>query len=108
MITLLTILLYLSGFIFILAVMLLAPKWWIGFGIGGAAGSNEYGSKKSIEGTIKKIAFISIAIFLVVVIVYPYVNNKNSNSISNTKVLDNIKSNWENITVDSIWSGNSQ
>lgn len=90
MITFLTILLLTSGTIFIIAVMLLAPKWWIGFGIGGAAGSNEYWSKKSIEGTIKKIAFIAIAIFLIVVIIYPYMNKSTSNTTGNsTTVIEN-------------------
>lgn len=82
--TILSILLFTSGVVFITAVMLLAPKWGIGFGIGGAAWSNEYGSKKSIEGSIKKVAFISIIIFIATVIVYPYAveNNTNKNSVN--------------------------
>jgi len=111
MITLLTILLFTSGTIFIIAVMLLAPKWWIGFGIGGAAWSNEYWSKKSIEGTLKNIAFISIAIFLTIVIIYPYMNKNNSNNTEKTTtVLDNVQTEWawEWLIIESIGSWDSQ
>lgn len=52
----------------------MSPKGWIGFGIGGAgASSNEYGSKKSVETSLKKAALISWIIFGVVALFLPYV-----------------------------------
>lgn len=43
-------------------------------GIGGAsAGGNEYGSKKTMEGKLKKIALISGILFVIVVTFLPYV-----------------------------------
>jgi hypothetical protein len=43
-------------------------------GIGGAsAGGNEYGSKKTMEGKLKKIALISGILFVIIVLFLPYV-----------------------------------
>jgi protein translocase SecG subunit len=74
MVTLVFIIMVLSGIIFILSVLLMAPKGGLGFGVGGMATSNEYGSKKSLEGTLKKSAFISIVIFTICALIYPYLN----------------------------------
>ena len=41
-------------------------------GIGGASGVGDYGSKKSVEGTLKKTAIVSLAIFMATVILLPY------------------------------------
>jgi protein translocase SecG subunit len=62
-----------SGIIFIGSVLLMNPKGGLGFGISGIGGINEYGSKKSIETTLKKAAIISSVIFLLAVLFYPYV-----------------------------------
>ncbi len=72
--TLLVVLLILSWIAFVVSVMLMSPKWGLGFGIGGAsASSNEYGSKKSIETSLKKVALISGIIFGTIVLFLPYV-----------------------------------
>ena len=66
-------LLFLSGIIFVISVMLMSPKGGLGLGIGGASGTNEYGSKKSIESTLKKVALVTGIIFVAVVLYLPYV-----------------------------------
>jgi hypothetical protein len=71
--TLLIIILILSGIVFIWSALLMSPKWWIGMGIWWVWwGGNEYGSKKSLEWKVKKIATISIAIFIVAALLLPY------------------------------------
>jgi len=77
MATLVLIIMILSGILFIGSVLLMTPKWGIGFGIGGMATSNEYGSKKSIENTLKKSALVNIIIFTACAMVYPYLNKAN-------------------------------
>ena len=77
MATLVLIVMILSGILFIGSVLLMTPKWGIGFGIGGMATSNEYGSKKSIENTLKKSALINIIVFTACAMVYPYLNKAN-------------------------------
>jgi protein translocase SecG subunit len=73
--TLLTLLLILSGIVFVIAVMLMSPKGGLGLGIGGSASSsNEYGSKKSIEHTLKRTALIAGIIFCVTALFLPYSN----------------------------------
>ena len=60
--------------IFMVSVLLMSPKGWIGLWIGGAsAGWNEYWSKKSIEGKLKLIALISAILFVGVCIFLPFV-----------------------------------
>ncbi len=71
--TILVIVMIISGIIFMLSVLLMNPKGGLGFGIGWLGGVNEYGSKKSIETTLKKTAIISIVIFIITVLIYPYV-----------------------------------
>jgi len=64
-----------AGIVAVVSILLMSPKGWLGFGIGGAAaGSNEYGSKKSIEFTLKRVALISALIFIVVVVAFPLIN----------------------------------
>lgn len=77
MATLVLIIMLLSGIVFIGSVLLMTPKGGIGFGIGGMATSNEYGSKKSIENTLKRSALVSIVIFTLCAMVYPYLNKAN-------------------------------
>ncbi len=76
MTSLLLTIIILSGFMFILSVMLMAPKGGLGFGVGGMSTSNEYGSKKSLEWTLKKSAILSIVVFTVCAMLYPYANRK--------------------------------
>ncbi|HKL44259.1 MAG TPA: preprotein translocase subunit SecG [Candidatus Absconditabacterales bacterium] len=71
---LLIILLILSGIIFVGSVLLMSPKGGLGAAIGGMGGSDEYGSKKSMEGKLKKVAIVSISIFVVTALILPYVN----------------------------------
>lgn len=71
--TAIIIVLVITGAIFVGSVMLMTPKWWLGAGIAGIWGSNEYGSKKSVESTLKKIAVITAIIFTLCVIFLPYV-----------------------------------
>ena len=72
--TLLIILMLVSGISFIVSVLLMSPKGGgLGMGIGGASGgANEYGSKKTIEGKLKKIALITISIFVLTVLFLPF------------------------------------
>lgn len=56
-----------------ICVLLMSPKGWLGFGIGGAGGSNEYGSKKSIEYTLKKVATVTAIAFVIVAVAIPLV-----------------------------------
>lgn len=66
--------LILSGIIAAGSIMLMAPKWWLGVIGGMISWSNEYWSKKSLESTLKKVAIVASIIFVIVCIIYPYVN----------------------------------
>jgi len=71
--TLLTVLLIAFGIVFVISVMLMSPKGGLGLGIGGATGSNnEYGSKKSIEHTLKRTALVSGILFCAIALFLPY------------------------------------
>lgn len=72
--TLLITLLVISGILFSGSVLLMTPKWGLGMGIGGASGVGDYGSKKSVEGTLKKTAIGSLVIFMLCVLILPYSN----------------------------------
>ena len=75
MYTVMLILLILTGIVFIGSVLLQSPKGggiWMGIG-GASAGGNEYGSKKTMEGELKKIALISGILFVIIVLFLPYV-----------------------------------
>lgn len=62
----------LSGIAFIGSTLLMSPKWGIGLGIWGMWGGNEYWSKKSLEGKVKKVATISGIVFVVASLLLPY------------------------------------
>lgn len=62
----------LSGIAFIGATLLMSPKWGIGLGIWGMSWGNEYGSKKSLEGKVKKIATVWWIIFVIASLLLPY------------------------------------
>ncbi len=98
MVTLTFAIMILSGFVFMLSIALMTPKWWIWFWVGGMATSNEYGSKKSMEWTLKKSAVISIVIFTACAIIYPYMNKKQLATVSSTPV----KINTSNIKVNTV------
>lgn len=61
-----------SWIVFMWSVLLMSPKWWLWIGIGGMSGVNEYGSKKSLETTLKKVALFTSLIFVVSVVILPY------------------------------------
>jgi protein translocase SecG subunit len=63
-----------AGVVFSWSVLLMSPKWWLGFGIGGSMGwsSNEYGSKKSVETTLKKTAFYAAIVLVASSLFLPY------------------------------------
>ncbi len=67
--------LILIGVVFMISVLLMSPKGWLGFGIGGAGGSNEYWSKKSIEFTLKRVAMITGIAFIVVALAIPLIGD---------------------------------
>lgn len=71
---LLNAILIITGIIFVGSVMLMSPKGGLGFSLGGMSSSNEYGSQKSLEHTIKKVAYVSGIIFLLTALLYPYIN----------------------------------
>lgn len=70
---LLTIIMILAGIIFVGSVLLMSPKGGLGLGIGGMSGMSEYGSKKTMEGKLKKIAVVSIVVFILIAIILPYI-----------------------------------
>jgi len=41
-------------------------------GIGGMSGANEYGSKKSLETKLKKVAIGAIVVFVLIALILPY------------------------------------
>ena len=62
----------LAGVFFVGSILLMSPKWGIGLGIGGMSGANEYGSKKSLETKLKKVAVVAGVIFVIIALVLPY------------------------------------
>lgn len=68
-------LLILDGIIFMGSVLLQSPKGGgLGLGIGGAAaGGNEYGSKKTMEGKLQTVAIVTAIIFVLICVFLPYV-----------------------------------
>lgn len=72
MYTFLIVVLIASGIVFVGSVLLMSPKGGLGVGIAGMAGSSEYGSKKSIETTLKKIAVVTAVIFVLTSLFLPY------------------------------------
>lgn len=70
--TLLIIVLIVAWIAFIGSVLLMSPKGGLGLGIGGMSGGNEYGSKKTLETKLKKVALISSILFVLVALILPY------------------------------------
>lgn len=64
------------GIVFSVSVMLMSSKGGLWFGIGGAAaGWNEYGSKKTLEWTLKKVALVTGIAFIALSVALPYISN---------------------------------
>lgn len=72
--TVLIALFIISGVVFTVSVLLMSPKGGIGFGIWGMANNNEYGSKKSLESQLKKVAIFSSILFIGIVVFLPYIH----------------------------------
>ena len=108
MTTFLMIAMFLSGILFMISVLLMSPKWGLGFGIWwSATWWNEYGSKKSVEHTLKKAAILFCVIFVITVILYPYINRKTDNNTNNVNMnLDNIKINSNQNGITWSWENN--
>jgi len=70
--TLLIIVLILAWITFVGSVMLMSPKGGLWLGIGGMAGGNEYGSKKTLENKLKKVALVAGVVFLLISLILPY------------------------------------
>jgi protein translocase SecG subunit len=68
------VILVISWIIFIWSVMFMSPKGGLGIWLWGMSGGGEYGSKKSVESTLKKAAVISAVIFVVAAVCYPYLS----------------------------------
>ncbi len=68
------ILMVIAGVVFAGSVMLMSPKGGLGVALGGVSSSNEYGSKKSLESTLKKTATASLVVFLMTAIALPYIS----------------------------------
>ncbi len=50
----------------------MSPKWGLWIWLGGMSGWGEYGSKKSLETTLKKVAVVTAIIFVVAALFYPF------------------------------------
>ena len=70
--TILLVLLVVSWLLFSGSVLLMSPKWWLWAWIAWVWWSSDYGSKKSVESTLKRVAVITSIIFVVTAIMLPY------------------------------------
>jgi protein translocase SecG subunit len=70
--TLLIIVLVLSGIVFVWSVLLMSPKGGLWLWIWGMSWGNDYGSKKTLENKLKKVALIFGIIFLLISLILPY------------------------------------
>jgi protein translocase SecG subunit len=71
--SILVVIMLISGIVFSGCILLMAPKGGLGVAIGGAGAANDYGSKKSFESTLKRTALVSVIVFLVTVLLLPYI-----------------------------------
>lgn len=62
-----------SWAVFVGSVLLMSPKGGLGAMMGGIGQGAEYGSKKTLEGKIKKVALAMAIIFVLSVLCIPYV-----------------------------------
>ncbi len=70
----LTIIWVLAGVSFIISLLLMSPKGGLGVWVAGMGWWGEYGSKKSIEGTLKKTTIVAFVVFIIASIFLPYVD----------------------------------
>ena len=70
----LTILMIIAGLVMVGSILLMSPKGGgLGFGMAGAsAGNGNYGSSKNLETRLRKIAFGSAILFVLLCIILPY------------------------------------
>lgn len=61
-----------TGILLIGSVLLMSPKGWLGLGLGWMSSTGEYGSKKTIEWTLKKVALVASLIFIISALILPY------------------------------------
>lgn len=61
-----------AGIVFVGSVLLMSPKWGIWLGIGWMSGASEYGSKKTLETKLKKVAVIAGILFVIIALILPY------------------------------------
>lgn len=68
----LIIVMIIAGILLIGSVLLMSPKGWLGLGLGWMSNTGEYGSKKTIEGTLKKVALVTSIVFIISALILPY------------------------------------
>jgi len=68
----LILLLAISWVVLVISVLLMSPKWWLGMGIGWLSAGSDYGSKKSLEWKLKKVAIVAWVAFLIISLILPY------------------------------------
>ncbi len=75
--TLLLIVMLIAGIAMSFAILLMAPKGGLWFGLWWAAAwSNEYGTKKSLETSLKLVATVWAIIFVLWALIYPFTKPK--------------------------------
>lgn len=70
--TIIIIAMIIAGALFIGSVLLMSPKWWLWLGLGWMSNAGEYGSKKTIEWTLKKVALVTSIVFVISALILPY------------------------------------
>lgn len=71
--TVLIIALVVSWIIFVWAVLMMNPKGWLWAWLAGVWWWGDYWSKKSVETTLKSVAYVTSIIFVAVSLVLPYI-----------------------------------
>ncbi len=82
MTTVLLIIMLLSWVVLSLCILLMNPKWWLGFGIGWITSWNEYWTSKTVESKLKSIVTVAGIIFVISAIFYPYTKPTNETKIN--------------------------
>lgn len=103
MTTLLLIIMLISWAIMALCVLLMNPKWWLGFGVWWVTSGNEYGTSKTVESRLKSIITVTGIIFIISAIFYPYTKPVNQTKINELLNGWTVVSSWdENTVIDSL------
>jgi len=74
MYTALLIVMILAGIALSASILLMSPKGGLGAGIAGIGGGGDFGARKGIEKTLTRSAQISGLIFLICVLILPYLS----------------------------------